>query len=157
MGQYLAYRPIARTLWRLYAKGGPFRRGSIICAMFVEHDHCRKFKFTNETLILDHAICKITMPRGIHHFGGFRDLSHCGLGEGYDPDHGISELICINRVQINTKHYTLKKVHLGHAISRKTDFQCFQRLPPKPLPLITPWYQYFGGASGDVLGIPGGL
>ena len=43
---------IARTMWRLYATGGPFRRGSLICAMFVEQNHCRKSKFTGETIIV---------------------------------------------------------------------------------------------------------
>ena len=32
-------------------------------------------------------------------------------------------------------HHILKKVHLGGAISRKTDFQCFWRLPQNHSPL----------------------
>ena len=66
--------------------------------MFVEQKHCRKFEFTGETLILDGTISKITVPREIHHFGCFRDLPHCELGEGYDPDHGVSQTIYINRL-----------------------------------------------------------
>ena len=68
--------------------------------MFVEQNHCRKSKFTDETLILDGPIRKITVPRGIRPFDRFRDLSHCELGEGYDPDHGVSEIIYGYRLEI---------------------------------------------------------
>ena len=68
--------------------------------MFVEQNHCRKSNFTDETLILDGPIQKITVPRGIRPFGRFRDLPHCKRGEGYDPDHGRPETIYGNRLEI---------------------------------------------------------
>ena len=78
-------------------------RGSISEGQPNLRDVCRTKSLPKIQIYRRNNHCRVrhfqtAVPRGIHRFGCFCYLPHCELGEGYDPDHGRSQTIYINRV-----------------------------------------------------------